>query len=127
MAKEFNIAGVGLLFILGCGPPAPPAPPATLSRIESEVFAKSCAFSACHQGSSSAASLNLEGRTFDKLVNAKGTTGESLVVPGKPDESLMMKRLAAPVSSQVMPPEDRLEAERIELVRSWIAAGAKDD
>lgn len=121
MAKELRLTTIGLLFTFGC------APPATLSRIESEVFAKSCAFGACHQGSSSAASLNLEGRTFANLVNVKGTTGESLVVPGKPDESLIMKRLVATVPSRVMPPEDGLEPERIELVRSWIAAGAKDD
>lgn len=106
----------------GCGPTG------SLSKIESDVFAKSCAQTSCHKGGSSAGDLNLEGKTFARLVNGKTTvTGEVIVVPGKPDASLLMKRLKVVSPYTVMPPTEALDAERLELVRSWIAAGAKDD
>jgi len=38
-----------------------------------------------------------------------------------------MKRLKVVAPYSVMPPGEALEAERLELIRSWIAAGAKDD
>ncbi len=106
----------------GCGPTG------TLGKVESDVFAKSCAQTSCHKGASSAGDLNLEGKTFARLVNGKTTlTGEVMVVPGKPESSLLMKRLKVVTPYTVMPPTEALDAERLELVRSWIAAGAKDD
>lgn len=108
--------------LLGCGPPA------TLTQIETDVFARSCAQTSCHKGSSSAGNLNLEGRTYAKLVNAMALEpGAVLVVPGKPDASWLMKKLSATPPLTIMPPGEALEPQRLEMVRSWIAAGAKDD
>lgn len=113
---------VVMVGLSACGPPG------TLSKVESDVFAKSCAQTSCHKGTSSAGNLNLEGKTHAKLVGVASTiAGEQLVVPGKPEASLLMKRLKAVTPYSVMPPGEALEAERLELIRSWIAAGAKDD
>lgn len=110
--------------LLACGPPA------TLTQVESEVFAKSCAQTSCHKGSSPAGSLNLEGRTYEKLVNvmAPDQPGAVLVVPGKPESSWLMKKLTSTSPTiTMMPPGEALDGARLEMVRSWIAAGAKDD
>lgn len=115
-------AVVVTLVLCACGPAG------TLSKVESDVFAKSCAQTSCHKGASSAGNLNLEGKTHGKLVGVAATIqGEQLVVPGKPEASLLMKRLKPVAPYSVMPPGEALEAERLELIRSWIAAGAKDD
>lgn len=110
------------LALAACGPPP------TLTKVESEVWGKSCAQTSCHKGASSAGNLNLEGRTFGKLVGVAATVqGEVLVVPGKPEASWLMKRLQPTGGVALMPPGEPLDAARLELVRGWIAAGAKDD
>lgn len=113
---------VGLaLGAVACGPPA------KLSEVEAEVFKKSCAFATCHTGSSAAGGLHLDGRTFDQLVNAQADSKQVLVVPGKPDQSFLMTKLNGAMGNPVMPPDAPLEPSRLEMVRAWIAAGAKDD
>ncbi len=50
------------------------------------------------------------------------------VVPGKPDESEIIRRLASKDDSEVMPPPatgKKLSAREIGLIRTWIAQGAK--
>ena len=113
-----------MLFV-ACGPPAP----ATLTKVEKEVFARSCAFTSCHLGSSPAGALNLEGRSFGQLVNIKALAQptELRVVASKPESSVLMKRLIGAAPYTLMPPDQALDAERLELVRSWIADGAKDN
>ena len=107
-----------------CGPP-----PATLTKIQTEVFAKSCAFTSCHLGSSPAGTLNLEGGTWAKLVGvgAFGLQGEVLVTPNKPESSYLFKKLTGKPPIAAMPPDQPLDAERLEMVRSWIADGAKNN
>jgi hypothetical protein len=110
----------------GCSP----APP--LSRIEEQVFHRSCAFATCHAAAGTpAAGLSLGGATFDALVNAKSTLASSWlrVVPGDPDSSLLFDKLASdkPKFGQRMPPAQALDATEIEMIRSWIAAGAQNN
>lgn len=104
----------------------------TLSQVEQQVFAASCAFSSCHQGAAAAGGLNLEGSTHAKLVGVDSTqvAGRKLVVAGNPDASYLMDKLRGTNLAEntvQMPPGMPLEAERIELVRAWIAAGAQND
>ena len=110
--------------LCACGAP----PPATLTQIEKDVFAKSCAFTSCHLGSSPAGGLNLEGRSYVNLVNVKSAAmpSEVRVVASKPESSWLMKRHTGK-PPLAMPPDEPLDAARLELVRSWIADGAKNN
>lgn len=119
---------LALLLLAACGPPP------TLKRVETEVFAKSCTFSACHSASAPAEGLNLESPTHPKLVGVKaravGATDLTLVVPGKPDDSYLYQKLIQTqpkVGAQMPNNGDPLEPGRMALVRDWIAAGAQND
>jgi hypothetical protein len=58
-------------------------------------------------------------------VLAKLESGEHAVVPGKPEASALLLRIAADDADVRMPPEEKpLAKAEIELIRRWIAAGA---
>lgn len=75
----------------------------------------------CHQPTKRSGELNLATAA---AVLAGGEQGKS-VVPGKPDESLLLER----ITSGEMPPRDAKEAHPLtaaqtETLKNWIAAGA---
>jgi len=54
-------------------------------------------------------------------------TGESLISPGKPEESELLRRLVTTDQAEVMPPpsaKNPLTGDQIEILRRWIAEGA---
>jgi len=61
--------------------------------------------------------------------SSKDCSGKALVVPGKPEESLFYTKLTAspPCGARMPFGGGALPDTQIEMVRSWIAAGAKDD
>jgi len=54
-----------------------------------------------------------------------GDSGPALV-PGKPDESLLIKVTSHQDSDLQMPPDEKLSNDKIEKLRAWIAMGAPD-
>jgi Planctomycete cytochrome C len=68
----------------------------------------------------------LELQTFKAMMEG-GKKGPA-VVPGKPDESLLVSRVEHK-TKPVMPPAKALQPkpEEIGVLRAWVAAGAKDD
>ena len=64
---------------------------------------------------------------FKKLVT-KGESNETAIVPGKPDESHLVK-LVTPKDAKAEMPKGKppLHALEIETIRKWIAEGATDD
>lgn len=54
-----------------------------------------------------------------------GGHGHRLVVPGKPEESMLVMMLVDPAHR--MPPTVPLSEEEIQLIASWVAQGAKDN
>lgn len=128
---------LALLFLLGaaCGP-SEPVKPATLTRVQTEVFAISCVTSACHPATTPQKGLNLTGATHARLVGVPSVEKPSmkLVEAGSPDNSYLMDKLLnrnIPTSTVEnitdMPPGFRLEQERLDLVKDWIAGGALDN
>ncbi len=119
-----------VLVLSGCG-----GGPPTFSRVQSEVFNKSCLFAGCHSGSAAAGSLNLDGPAFAKMVNVKAkgdpaVTDLTLVVPGDPTASYLYQKLSQPkpkAGAQMPNNGDPLDSARLQLVRDWIAAGAPND
>jgi WD40 repeat protein len=79
----------------------------------------------CHSGQKPKGGY--KAHTFDALL-APGKTGETPVVPGKPDESELLRRLVDTDPAVRMPPDDSpLSPSEIDAVRKWIAAGAGFD
>ena len=102
---------------------------ATLAQV-SEVFAVSCAFSGCHSGGDPVAGLSLEG---DFAAHIVGVASEQrsdlkLVDPGNPNKSYLLMKVRGDdeIISQQMPPGNPLPAEQVEIIRAWIASGAKE-
>ena len=64
---------------------------------------------------------------FEKLF-AGGDSELAAIVPGKPDESYLLDLITPSEGSAEMPKEaDPLADAEVELIRKWIAQGAKDD
>jgi hypothetical protein len=113
------------------GEPEAPVEP-RLSSIEQQIFQRSCAFSSCHGGEAPKKGLLLEGPTYTRLVNQPSAVVKDrvLVVPGKPEESYLYEKLTSskPAEGDQMPDSSApLSAAKLEAVRAWIAAGAKND
>lgn len=75
----------------------------------------------CH-GEKAKGDLKLDSR---EAALAAGESGYAAVVPGDPEESELLYRIATDDSADIMPPKgDALTEEQIEKVRRWIADGA---
>jgi len=84
------------------------------------ILARQCA--ACHQPQ--ARQSDLELTSFDSF--RKGGRKGPAFVPGKPDESLVIKYLTGALEPR-MPLGGKLTGEQIALFREWIQEGAADD
>jgi uncharacterized membrane protein len=62
-----------------------------------------------------------------KQAFVKNAAGQSLIVPGKPEESLLIVAIESPVMHENAMPQTGLRTtpEEIRLLRQWIAEGAK--
>ena len=102
---------------------------ASLAQV-SEVFAISCVTSGCHSGGDPAAGLSLEGDFAARIVGVASEQRSDflLVDPGNPDESYLLLKVRGDdeIISQQMPPGNPLPAEQVEIIRAWIASGAKE-
>ncbi len=102
--------------------------PATFVQAR-EVLVQSCGFGSCH--GAAAAGLQIDSEmTADALVGVESTAlnGEILVVAGVSRASNLIAKMeaAAGIDGDVMPPSGALSQARIDIVRSWIDAGATD-
>ncbi|TWU57135.1 PSD1 and planctomycete cytochrome C domain-containing protein [Rubripirellula reticaptiva] len=63
---------------------------------------------------------------LDRLADmlSGGNSGEPAVVPGKPDESFLLKLIRHKETGKEMPPDESLSKGEIDLVEQWIADGA---
>lgn len=116
-------------------------PPGTFSEIYDLIFPDKtparCSF--CHSMPASQVSNGMlhTGMTRDEayaaLINHKSESdkckGRIEVVPGSPEKSLFFEKISsAPSCGNRMPVGAMdLSKDQIEMIRSWIAAGAKDD
>lgn len=131
MRQGLSLLLVPLSWLVGSVLVGCQAPPATLTEVERRVFQPSCAFSSCHRGPAPAAELDLQGRTFARLVGVAATqvATRQRVVPGDAEASYLFEKLshASPAVGERMPPATPPDVAQLELVRSWIENGARDD
>jgi mono/diheme cytochrome c family protein len=101
------------------------AAPVDFARDVQPLFAEHCL--ECHGPDDSKGGLVLTSRELALKALKSGAHG---IVPGKPNESEMITRLAsADPEEQMPPPKHRakhpVKARDIEVLRQWIAEGAK--
>ena len=110
---------------------APAVEGATYAEVYKKVISNTCANGYCHGGEAGGWSVKDEGATYAQLVGPSSSqcAGLKRVEPGQPEKSALYLKLKgdfAPVCmGKKMPSGDELNAGDLELVRSWIAAGAK--
>ena len=130
---------IGLLLLVACGTSADTAETGdsaetfapTLTNVQEQVFDKSCAFSTCHgEGGGSGELSLLPGVSHANLVGvaSDGDPTQTRVIPADPDNSYLIKKMegASDIVDDPMPAVP-LDADRIQLVRDWIAEGAQDN
>jgi hypothetical protein len=76
----------------------------------------------CHGEKKQKAELRLDS----KDAALKGSEDGKVIIPGKPDESSIVKRISLPEGhDDIMPPKgDPLTKEQIEMIKKWISEGA---
>ena len=119
----------------------------SLAWIEANVFAKSCAFSGCHNGANTAAGrldLKTAGASHAELVGVDSTveTGRKIVVAGQVKQSYLMMLLQhfPPTEMEptpVGPPPEGVGfmpqnappicCQKIDAIERWIMAGAMNN
>lgn len=102
----------------------PPAETATgYAKTVAPVLKRAC--TSCHNDDDYEGDLDLTSRA---LV-LEGWGDEKIVVPGKPDESILITSLLLPLDDDLhMPPADeaQLEPREIEALRRWVQAGCPE-
>jgi hypothetical protein len=105
--------------------------PATFSKIQEQIFDKSCAFAGCHAGSSPPAGLNLtKGISYTNLVNVTSFLNSNYkrVEPGNSSNSFIIKMLRnTGEGSRQMPPSGKLNEDLLQLIENWINEGAENN
>ncbi len=105
-----------LLSALAFGPAAPDA---TFDDVR-PVLAAHCV--GCHGPTKQKGGLRLD-RKVDAL---RGGDGGASIVPGKPADSLLLKKVRSTDAGEQMPPDgDRLSEAQMKALTDWIADGAK--
>jgi mono/diheme cytochrome c family protein len=102
---------------------APAADQPTFAQVKALLAAKCLA---CHGSDPEDLQGGYDLRSRDAAVKG-GDSGRAAIIPGQPDKSPFIAAISWADEDLQMPPKenDRLSAEQIELLRRWIAAGAK--
>ncbi len=93
-----------------------------------EIFNDECVV--CHSASGKAGDLDLETDPYAAIVGIASAAyaGETLVVAGDAEGSFLLAKMAGTqgANGEVMPTSGALDAALVDVVRTWIDAGATD-
>jgi hypothetical protein len=109
--------------------------PVSFSADVQPIFTANCAFVGCHAAPAPQEALDLRaGRSYARLVNvdSRGCRRFKRVLPGRPDASYLLFKLAGPpqecFSGDRMPDlAPPLPASDQDTIRAWIAQGAPNN
>lgn len=110
---------------------APIGSAASYADVYKKVLSGTCSSGYCHGSEAGGWSVKDEAATYAELVGPSSSqcAGLKRVEPGQPDKSALYLKLkgdfAMVCMGKKMPSGGMLNAGDLELVRSWIAAGAK--
>lgn len=120
--------GLGLLLLMASAAPGqqtPPAvPPASAEDIAffenkiRPILAESCY--SCHSGNEPLVGLKLDTAAGIRKGGVKGT----VLAPGEPTKSLLLRAVRRTPGVSAMPPSGALPAEKVALLEEWIKRGA---
>jgi len=122
---------LGPLLTLACLPltlaaaaeTAKPSAPVSFDKQVRPILQAQC--QGCHQPAKAGGGYVMTN--FARLV-AGGDSKAAAVVPGKPDESHLVEQITPEAGKAEMPVDKPpLSAAEIEVIRAWVAQGAKDD
>jgi len=117
------VSGAGLALAPGSGVAGEPAGQVDFARDVRPIFNTHC--TACHGGVKRAGGLSFISR--DQAL-AEADSGSAAIVPGDPEGSELLRRVASTDEVERMPPPEHgrgLSADEIAMLRAWIAAGAE--
>jgi len=107
----------------------------TFQPLYEDVLVPKCATSGCHNATTGAAELFLEGeRAYDSLVNSPCSNPDAdalglvRVDPGLPENSFLYVKVTEPgILGLLMPipPADPLEEWEVAAIEEWVLAGAQ--
>ena len=112
------------LLILGISAAAHAGEPIDFARDVRPILSNACF--ECHGPDAAHRQADLRLDVHDRALADLG--GYAAIVPGKPDESELIRRVTAEDASMRMPPADagkQLTAEQIATLRKWIEQGAR--
>jgi WD40 repeat protein len=87
------------------------------------IFQRHC--QGCHQPARAGGKFDITA--YSAVI--KGAGDEAVIIPGKPDESHLIEEITAAEGESPSMPKDAepLSAHDVEIIRRWIAEGARDD
>lgn len=95
--------------------------PLDFNRDVQPILAKNCY--QCHGPNDAEGGLRLNSQEASRAVLESGLKA---IVPGKPDESELLRRVTSTDHSERMPPEGKgLSAAQVDTLKRWIASGAE--
>jgi len=108
-------------------PPPTTTPTSLFQQVQDQVFTPNC--TSCHVGANAPQGLRLDsGNSFALLVNVPSNQVPTVnrVIPGDPQNSYLVQKIEgrAAVGGRMPLGRAALPQASIDLVRSWIAAGA---
>ena len=93
------------------------------------VFQANCV--GCHGNGFAQANFNMEGwdEGYTNMVNVPSSQVPSLLLiePGNPENSYLFQKITGANGVSLMPPNNKLEQDKIDLVETWINQGALKD
>ena len=117
------VSGAALALAPGSGVAGEPAGGVDFARDVRPLFTTHC--TACHGGVKQAGGLSFIAR--DQAL-AEADSGSVAIVPGDPEGSELLRRVASTDEAERMPPPEHgrgLSADEIAVLRAWIASGAE--
>ncbi|MCA9120124.1 MAG: PSD1 domain-containing protein [Planctomycetaceae bacterium] len=118
MSQRALIAVIILCSLLEMRTQAEPSPTIQFNRDVRSILSDKCF--ACH-------GPDANKREAELRLDDEQSTKKSVIVPGKPDESELLRRILSDDPDERMPPgstEKSLTADEIATLRAWIIAGA---